>query len=439
MKVVGLITEYNPFHNGHKYHIHQARQITGADYVIAVMSGNFVQRGAPAMIDKYSRTQMALNNGVDLVLELPVCYATGSAEYFAHGAVSILDKLGVVNTICFGSECGDISLLSLAARFLSDAPDSFERQLLEHMKSGSSYPAARRKALEQSIEETAPSKKHKLAGVLTEPNNILGIEYMKALLDFSSSITPVTIQRVSAHYHDQELSGFNDQSKEEVREDAPFHIPVISSATAIRNALHSQKGQAPAAFFDASLSVPEDVAAFLRESYHRTYPITEEDFASIIKYKLRTEDRGSLTTYLDITPDLADRLKNSRNFNQSIRSLNQEIKTKNLTLTRINRAMIHILLNIKTAAIRDYISRGYTPYARVLGVRKEASLLLRSIEQNGSIPVITRVSKAGRLLDESGMQMLSEDILASDLYNQAVYDRYGTEIPNEYKHGICLL
>lgn len=434
MKVVGLITEYNPFHNGHKYHIQQARQITGADYVIAVMSGNFVQRGAPAMIDKYSRTRMALNNGADLVIELPVCYATGSAEYFAHGAVSILDKLGVVNTICFGSECGDISLLTMAARFLTEAPDCFESQLQDHMRTGLTYPVARRKALEQSLPEMDAAIKHRLAELLTEPNNILGIEYIKALLNFSSSITPVTIQRISAHYHEKELS----EAKYQQDSNLQLTNPVISSATAIRHAIHTQVRQASGAFSDASLSVPKDVADFLYENYHKTYPITEEDFAAIIKYKLRMEDSKSLATYLDITPDLAERIKNHRNFNKSIHSLNQDIKAKNLTLTRINRAMIHILLNIKTTAVRDYMVHGYTPYARILGIRKESSPLLRNIEQNGRISLITKVSKADHLLDETGMQMLTEDIFASDIYNQAVYDKYGTEIPNEYKHGICL-
>ncbi|MGF7145729.1 putative nucleotidyltransferase [Anaerotaenia torta] len=429
MKVVGLITEYNPFHNGHKYHIEQARQITGADYVIAVMSGNFVQRGAPAMMDKYSRARMALSNGADLVLELPVCYATGSAEYFARGAISILDKLGIVHTLCFGSECGDITLLAEAARLLSDSPGNLTGQIQAYMKDGLTYPTARQRAMEHILPAA-----HTIPGyILDSPNNILGIEYMKALLHFSSSITPVTIQRISAHYHDRELSEANAEDR------TSSGNPVISSATAIRDAIQRQSGQASSAAAEVFFSVPRDVADFLRENYRKTYPITEEDFASIIKYRLRMENSNSLASYLDITPDLAKRIKNSRNLNQSIRSLSQEIKTKNLTLTRINRALLHVLLNIKTAAVRDYMAQGCTPYARVLGVRRNASHLLRSIEQNGRIPVITKVSAAERVLDETGMRMLSEDIFASDLYSQAVYEKYGTEIPNEYKHGICLL
>ena len=159
MKVVGLVTEYNPFHNGHKYHIEEAKRVAGADYTVAVMSGNFVQRGTPAVIDKYSRAEMALKNGVDLVLELPVCYATGSAEFFAHGAISLLDKLGIVDYLCFGSECGDIELIQTAAEFLNNTPDSFENILSSSLKKGLTYPAARLKALEHSLSQSDNSKR----------------------------------------------------------------------------------------------------------------------------------------------------------------------------------------------------------------------------------------------------------------------------------------
>jgi predicted nucleotidyltransferase len=435
MKVVGLITEYNPFHNGHKYHIEQAKKITGADYCIAVMSGNFVQRGTPAVIDKYSRTKMAIQNGVDLVLELPVCYATGSAEYFAHGAISILDKIGVVNTLCFGSECGDISLLTSAARFLLHAPSEFENQLQDYMREGLTYPAARLRALEQSMKDSGSADYHSLSKVLTEPNNILGIEYCKALINFSSSIEPITIQRISAHYHEKELSSARTLAISV----SELTTPVISSATAIRNTINHPSELSAAAITAAAQSVPEDVAQFLRDYYQITYPMTEEDFAAIIKYKLSQEDNQALANYLDVTPDLADRLKNLKDFNKNISSLIQEIKTKNMTLTRINRALLHILLNIKTDTIKTYMEADYTPYARILGIRKESSPLLRSIEKYGRIPTITKVSKAKDQLNPLGMQMLTEDIFAADIYNQAVYHKYGTPLLSEYQHGICIV
>ncbi len=432
MKTVGLITEYNPFHNGHKYHIEEARRITGADYVIAVMSGNFVQRGTPAMIDKYSRTAMALRNGIDLVLELPVCYATGSAEYFAHGAVALLDRLGVVDTLCFGSESGSITPLFEAADLLLSAPASFEDRLQEQLKKGHSYPAARVRALEHNLMQKGATNAALLTGILAEPNNILGIEYLKALRRLSSSIEAVTIKRISAHYHDPVLSttGLNTIESD---------TPIISSATALRNAIFGS-GEAPGeALREASISVPSDVAAFLSDYYLKTYPITEEDFAPIIKYKLLEEDDTSLLEYQDISFDLAKRLKNHRSYPGSIAAYTQEVKTKNMTLTRINRALIHLLLNIKAEEVRKLQDHGYVPYARVLGIRKESSRLLKQIERNGRIPVITKVSKAKEQLDETGLKLLSRDIFATHLYNQAIFDKYGTILENEYQHGILIL
>ncbi len=435
MKVVGLITEYNPFHNGHKYHIEQARKITGADYCIAVMSGNFVQRGTPAMMDKYSRAKMALQNGVDLVLELPACYATGSAEYFAQGAVSLLDKLGVVNSLCFGSECGDITMIKSASQFLQNAPEDFELRMQDYMREGLTYPAARRKAVEHTLDNSNPYDGQGLSKILTEPNNILGIEYCKAIINFSSSIEPITIQRISAHYHEKELSVVNPATG-----NTPTHSnPPISSATAIRNAIHQQRDHLAEGITKASQSVPEDVAQYLKANYQITYPITEEDFASILRYTLLKEDSKSLTNYLDITPDLAERLKNIKDYNMSIMALAQRIKTRNVTLTRINRALIHILLNIKSDTMEQYMAMGYTPYARILGIKKESTYLLRQIEKQERIPLITKVSKATKQLDQLGMQMLSQDIFAADIYNQAVYQKYGTQILNEYKHGICMV
>lgn len=453
MKVVGLVTEYNPFHNGHQYHIEEAKRITGADYVIAVMSGNFVQRGTPAIIDKYSRTEMAINNGVDLVFELPVCYATASAEFFAHGAISLLDNLGIVDYLCFGSECGDITLMQEAARLLMEPPVFFEVTLQSYLRDGFTYPAARLKALEQYLSISCdPAKAHALSTILTEPNNILGIEYLKAIHRISSSLIPVTIQRKTAHYHDAKLSDhtmpFTKSSKVFINSAiTTFESDVekgtdsvISSATAIRNALQAneQKTEGQGLYL-TERSVPNNVYQILYSKFHKTFPITVEDFSKIIKYKLLSEDRETLTRYVDITSDLADRMKNITNYDLSVTKLAQEIKTKNMTLTRINRALIHLLLNIQSDHFQEYNQSVSSAYARVLGLKKESSHLLRKITNNERIPVITKVSKANEQLDSHGRKMLSEDLFATHIYNQAVFEKYQTTIPNEYKHGICIL
>jgi len=442
MKVVGLVTEYNPFHNGHKYHIEEAKRVAGADYTVAVMSGNFVQRGTPAVIDKYSRAEMALKNGVDLVLELPVCYATGSAEFFAHGAISLLDKLGIVDYLCFGSECGDIELIQTAAEFLNNTPDSFENILSSSLKKGLTYPAARLKALEHSLSQSDNSKRSQdILKLLAEPNNILGIEYVKAISNLSSSMIPITITRKAAHYHEKGLSEQKEPTADFQMtvpdDDMAFGDITISSATAIRNVIQGIGNTSNLS--RAKHSVPSDVYEFFNANYQKTFPITIEDFSQIIKYKLLSEDNQSLTHYVDITRDLADRMMNIIDYNVSITELTKNIKTKNMTLTRINRALIHLLLNIQSDNFREYNRNGYSPYARVLGIKKESSHLLRKIIKNGKIPVITKVSKASEQLDALGMKMLSEDLFATHLYNQAIYEKYQASITNEFKHGICIV
>jgi predicted nucleotidyltransferase len=220
MLVNGIIAEYNPFHNGHQYHMNVAKEHTGADYTIVVMSGNFVQRGAPALLDKFKRAEMALRGGADLVLELPAYYAASSAEYFATGAVAILDKLGVVNHLCFGSECGDTETLKQIAAILSQEPDEYVELLRDYMREGMSYPAARTTALLQY----APSFS-KYRDVFSSPNNILGIEYIKALLRRNSAITPVTTLRVGSDYHDIRL-GIHQSSARAIREALKDEQPV---------------------------------------------------------------------------------------------------------------------------------------------------------------------------------------------------------------------
>ena len=199
MKIVGLIAEYNPFHNGHRYHIEQAKKITGADHAVVVMSGDYVQRGIPACMPKRLRAEMALKCGASAVFELPVCYATGSAELFAEGAVSLLDRLGIVDTLVFGSECNDLESLSQIADLLVEEPELYRTVLRFHLKNGASYPMARQEAVSACL------RGNHCSFLLNDPNNILGIEYLKALKRQKSRIIPYTIARRGAHYHDPDL------------------------------------------------------------------------------------------------------------------------------------------------------------------------------------------------------------------------------------------
>ena len=399
MKIVGLIAEYNPFHNGHQYHIEKAKKLTGADAVIVVMSGNFVQRGAPAIMPKHLRTQMALYVGASLVLELPICYATGTAEQFAYGAVSILNNLGCVDAICFGSECGDIAALNELAEILCNEPDEYKETLQEHLRNGLSFPLARQKA----IEEIYPSQD--FSDILEKPNNILGIEYLKALYRLNSNIKPYTIQRVSSQYHDVDLQ------------------EQFSSATALRQTILNGD------FTNLKRQVPSDCTTLLEAHYQTRYPIYINDFSLLLKYRLLNETKTSLNEYADVSEDLANRVCNQLNNFVSFEQFCELLKTKEITYSRISRALLHVLLGIKKTDYTDI------QYARVLGFRKDDSDVLTEIKNLATIPLLTKLT-ATKELSDSAVQMLEQDIYTSNLYESIVTDKFKTSFINEYEHAI---
>lgn len=393
MKTVGLITEYNPFHNGHQFHIKEALRLTDADAAIVIMSGNFVQRGTPAILPKHLRAEMALKCGASLVLELPVFYSTGSAEYFAHGAVSILDGLGCVDTICFGSECGKIEKLQQIASILANEPDSLKNGLQNNIKQGFSFPVAREKALTDYTGDAD------LVSVLSKPNNTLAIEYLKALFRLNSNIKPYTITRQGAEYHDLESNA------------------LFSSASAIRKQIVEYHSCAM-----LSGQVPEEVLDIMNKNYGTRFPVFENDFSLLLKYKLLLETKDSLCTYLDVTPDLANRIIHQRNAFLNWQQFCGVLKTKELTYARISRVLLHILLDIR---------KENTPplYARVLGFSKGKKEILRKIKDNGTIPLITK-------LDAN--PFCAKDIFASDLYESVVTEKYQTPFINEHQKQIVI-
>ena len=272
MKTVGIIAEYNPLHNGHAYHIKKAKEMTGADYCVVVMSGDFVQRGAPAMMDKYLRAESALLNGADLVLELPVCYSISSAEHFARSCVALLNKLGVIDTLCFGSECGDIRVLTDFAKALLEEGPVFKKTLDQEIRLGHTYPQARNTALEAS----APHLTSHI-NIMTSPNNILGIEYCKALLFWKSAIVPYTVKRAGSSYHDNSLdTGF-------------------CSALAIRESLR-QAGASEG----LAKQIPPVSLKLLEDAYQKSFPVFADDFSLLIQYCLLSGEVSGYTDYPDI-------------------------------------------------------------------------------------------------------------------------------------------
>ncbi len=418
MKVVGLITEYNPFHNGHKYHIEQAKKLTGADHVVVVMSGNFVQRGAPAIVDKYTRCEMALNEGADLVFELPVTYATASAEYFAMGAVKILHSLSFIDTICFGSECGDLTLLNEIASILVDEPILFKELLNAFIKQGESFPAARQHALTTYLLQTDASltgKEKELTEVLASPNNILGIEYLKALKQLNSPIKPYTITRICSGYHESSLTG------------------TISSASSIRQHINSKVD-----YMDAlNVAMPASAYALLHEAMNKCAPVVEDDFSQFLYYKLLYTPTSELTDYLDINEDIAMRIQNTKASFTTVHSYAEQLKTKNLTQTRINRILFHLLLNIKKEYFKDDRASS-SVYLRLLGMKKESSFLIKSSKLETALPIITKLADAKDKLDQDALLHLTTEIQASTLYNQVVSHKFNTTLKDEYRKGIVI-
>lgn len=407
MKTVGLITEYNPFHNGHLYHIEKAKEVTGADQVVIIMSGNFVQRGIPAIMPKRIRTEMALRCGASAVFELPVCYATGSAELFAMGAVSFLDMLGIVDAVCFGSESGNLEDLKRIADVLIDEPKPFKKALRKNLQSGMNYPAARQDALHSYWKE------NDISFLLDSPNNILAIEYLKALRRLDSKILPYTIRRVDSDYHETEL---NDG---------------YSSASAIRRLL-SYTGNS---FEQLETQVPSTCYQLLQDNYKIHYPVHQTDFSLLYKHIFLKENKKQLKRYADMDKELVNRIKNQLNDFTDIEQFCELLNTRDTTLTKINRACLHALLNIKKSDIEKFTENGYHYYAHLLGFRQDRAKVLTQIKEQGKIPLLPKLTKTEEL-SAIGRKMLKKDIFASNLYESAVTERYRTTFCNELSQQI---
>lgn len=416
MKTVGIITEYNPFHQGHRYQIDYIRQALEADYVVIAMSGDFVQRGTPALFPKHLRAEMALSCGADLVLELPVSISSSSAEYFARGGVSLLDGIGVTDFLCFGSEEGQISLFLEIAEILNQEPDNYRFALQEALKTGCSFPAARNKALLAYFQNTPNNlSSEKLTEFLSSPNNILGIEYCKALLRQNSRIQPVTLKRKGAAYHETKLDA----------DCAP-------SASGIREYLKKEPQSCMENFMETlQHQIPEPALRLFAEAVSGKNYLLESDFDSLLHYCLLSETFESLCQYLDVSAELACRILKLRNQYRGFTQFTELLKTKELTYTRIQRALLHIILRITKTP--DPI-----PYARILGFRKSASPLLKAIKKEGRIPLLSKLANAEQILDEEALSLLEETTFASNVYESLIRQKNGRNFIHEYEKTIIL-
>ena len=397
MNILGIIAEYNPFHKGHEYCIKTLKKKCKADYVVVVMSGDYTQRGCPAIVDKHTRCAMALSSGADLVLELPIYYSTGSAEFFAGGAVSVLNGLGCVDYLGFGSESNNVKALSEIASVLAKEPPEFVSALKGNLKKGLSYAQARSKAL-SLVTEADPS-------IIKSPNDILATEYIKAVYLQNSSMKPVSIKRQGSDYHAKNVG-------------ASF-----SSAEAIRGLLEESSNDISGKYDIECIRehIPDASFEVLKIALKNksTSPVTADAFSTLLYYKLLSEKLNGFDRYLDVSSDLSDKIIANINDYKSFSDFVMKLKSKDLAYARINRALLHILLNITKDNMKNYVpsKSEYTSYARILGFKKDSSPLMKKIKESAAIPVISRLSDAYNLCDKLQLSLLSETIAASNTYD----------------------
>ncbi len=424
MKTTGIIAEYNPFHKGHTYHLQKAKYLTSADYTIIVMSGPFTQRGLPAQTDKYTRTRMALENGADLVLELPVPYATGSAEAFAQGAISLFEELGCTDALFFGSESGDLNALTSYARLFEEEPEDYKNLLKYYLKQGFPFPSARSKASEEYLHYTDhvcvcsrdDADCRQESELLEHPNNILGIEYCRALLSRSSKIRPVTLRRASSGYHDTSMNG------------------EFASASAIRKAIAQE---------DLSESVeaqlPKASFQILKDAFKTCPPLTMDAFSAALLYRLLTLSRQELASFQDVSPDLAARMENNRFRFTCCSAFADLLKTKELTHSRITRALCHILLDLHQTDLDSLKANHWPVYLRTLGFRKSAAPLLNAIKQKSASPLLVKAADAQSVLTPVQYALFEKDVLAAHIYESARVCQYGADFIHEYTRTPVIL
>ncbi len=394
MKVTAIVAEYNPFHNGHKYHIEETRKKTDNSFIMAIMSGNFVQRGEPAILEKRKRAEIALRNGADLVVELPTPWATASAERFARGAIYIAHQAGIVDNISFGCEDDDIQTLEQIARVLSD--NIYSREIKKYYDDNlCSYPEARAAVVSEILGKDCTK-------LMMKPNNILGIEYLKAIRSFRSDITPIGVKRNSVS-HDSASARNN-----------------MTSAMNIRNLIKTGK--------DYSLFVPENSISVFNECIeNNTFPALYGNLETAILAHLRKMRPSDFADVPDVAEGIEHRIIDAVKTSSSLSEIFDKVKTKRYTHSRIRRIILSSFLGIKT---EDVVS--LPPYIRVLGLNDNGRLMLREMKNKYFVPVIMKYSDV-KYLDDTAKRIFMLESTITDLYNLCLPEKRpcGTDMTDE--------
>ncbi|MGD6848667.1 nucleotidyltransferase [Rossellomorea aquimaris] len=386
MKATGVVVEYNPFHNGHLHHLRETRIASGADVVVAVMSGHFLQRGEPALVSKWARTRMALEAGVDVVIELPYCFATQHAEIFSRGAISLLDSIGC-ESFCFGSEDGDIDTFEKTVLFIEANRERYNTYIRRFIQDGMSYPSALAKAFQTLGNGDSVID-------LSKPNNILGFHYMEARNQIHSTLKAYTITREAAGYHDQHFSS-----------------PSIASATSIRKSIFSSEGDHNIDSYLPSTSVSQLTQYQLEYGgFHRW-----ENYWTILQYKLLASSREELKDIYEIEEGIENRMMECVKTSTSFKEFMTKLKTKRYTWTRLQRMLLHILTNTRKEEMR---SRHISPsYIRLLGMNKTGREFIHSKKKEMPLPLISKLSSANQ--SEIELDVRAAEIFSLGLKNAA--------------------
>ena len=414
--VLGIIAEYNPFHNGHLYHLKESKKATGAEYTVAIISGNFTQRGSTSIIDKWKKTEMALQNGVDLIIELPVLYSISSSENFAEGSIKILNSLGIIDFLSFGSETSDIKILNNFANILYDEPKEYKKILSNYLDTGLSFPKARENALLEYIKnsEDVNTNFDNYKNILSSPNNILGIEYLKALKKYKSSIKPVCIKRSGADYNSSDIS-INTS---------------IASATAIRELIKNKN------FNTIKTVIPEKSYSILADCINSGCIIPDLNcFEKEIIYVLRKMSIEEIANLPDVSEGLEFLIKKAVNSSNTLTELLNTIKSKRYTITRLQRILLYALLDISKKDMK--LSKEVdSPYIRVLGFNDNGKKLISKImDKNPNQPLITSVKKFVDNNSNASLQtMLNKDIFATNVYSLGFKNNSFANL--DFKNGI---
>lgn len=376
MNVLGVVVEYNPLHMGHRGHLAKSQEISSSDVVVAVMSGNFVQRGEPAIYDKWKRAKMALDAGVDVVIELPLYYATASAGYFAKAAVTLLDRTGIVDAMCFGSESADLGALERYARGLLTESFEFKESMKGYLGKGLSYPAARARAGADAFESAIDTPNSpNLPNLPNSPNDILGVEYFKALMQLGSHIKPYTVPRSEG------------------------------SAMEIRKGIYEEAEKAEKAEKSGKSEDSSNFACL-------------DNLSKVFHYVLSSlRDQRDLQVYLDVTEGVENRLIECARENELISDIIAAAKTKRYTYLRLQRIVLHMILGITSNAMAEYEMSGGPQYIRVLGFSERGVGLLGQLQQRAQLPVVLNLQEAK--LDGLAARMLEDEIRSSKLYSLA--------------------